>query len=139
MNAKEFFQQAFRLNELIETNRLELKRLRALSQSVSTPSLTGDRIGAGNPDDRVGNIVAKIVDLESEINDEISGFIELEREIRGYICAVSNVNYRLILQKRYINFQKWEEISDEMNYSLRRVLQLHGKALGEASEKYRQR
>ena len=35
MNAKEYLQQAYRLNELINSNQRELDQLRALSTSIS--------------------------------------------------------------------------------------------------------
>jgi DNA-directed RNA polymerase specialized sigma subunit len=135
MDIKMFLNQAFHLNGLIEANRLELARLRDLSMSVRTPDLTKERVQSSGHNDKTGEIVAGIVDLENEIRADIRRYVKVKRDIRRVINAVADTKLKLILQERYINFKKWEEIADAMNYTVRRVLQVHSEALQEAAKK----
>ena len=129
MTAKQYLQQSFRLNAKIDADLLEVERLRALATSVSSPDLSQDRVQTGTVSDRIGNTVAKIIDLEREINAEIDRFVDLKREIRERIDKVASEDFRIILQKRYLNFQKWEQIAVDLNYTYRHVTRLHGEAI----------
>jgi hypothetical protein len=131
MTAKQYLRQALRLNEKIDANMLELERLRALATAVSSPDLSQDRVRASGVSDRIGNIVAKIVDLEEKINAEIDKFVGLKKEIRERLSMMPDDDLRLILQKRYINFQKWEQIAVDMNFTFQWVHVLHKRALNE--------
>ena len=42
---------------------------------------------------------------------------------------VQDVEYRLVLEKRYLTFCMWEEIAAELHYSVRTVQRLHVRAL----------
>jgi hypothetical protein len=138
MTAKQYLQQSFRLNTKIDANQMELERLRALAESVPSPDLSKDRVQTSGAGDRIGGIVAKIVDLEAVIKTEILKFVDLKREIRERIDGIEDDDLRLILQKRYINFQKWEQIAVDMNYGFQWVHKLHKRALNKFSEKYQQ-
>jgi DNA-directed RNA polymerase specialized sigma subunit len=129
MNIKQYLQQAFLLDKQIQANKFELERLRALAESVPAMMLTGDRVQTSSPTDRISRTVANIVDLESQIQNEINKYITIKYEIRNTINRVADSKLKLILQKRYLNFQSWEEIAVEMGYTTRRVWQLHGEAL----------
>ena len=74
--------------------------------------------------------MAKIIDLENEINKEIDQFIELKQEIMDTICKVEDVNCQLVLEKRYINGKSWG-ISRELGYSTSGVCRIHGQGLKE--------
>ena len=75
------------------------------------------------------NIIAKIVDLESEIKSEIETFIELKKEIRDTINQLESVNEKLVLKYRYLLFCQWDEICDKLNYSRRQIRRIHDSAL----------
>ncbi len=53
------------------------------------------------------NTVAKIIDLEKEINQEIDHFIELKQEILNVICKLEDINYQLVLEQRYLDNKSW--------------------------------
>lgn len=50
------------------------------------------------------------------------------------IHAIENPDHEFILELRYINGLTWEEIADEMGYSVRHVHRLHEKALEEFAD-----
>ena len=37
--------------------------------------------------------------------------------------------YRILLEKRYLSFMKWEDIAFDMHCSLRTIYRMHGEAL----------
>lgn len=128
MNAKQYLKQAYRLNELIDSDLKELENLRSLSTSI-TSDTTKERVQSSTVSDKIGNIVVKIVDLENQINDEIDKFVDLKKEIRDAINTVTNPNERLVLRLRYIVFLTWEQVAEKMTYSLKQVHRIHSEAL----------
>ena len=89
MNAKEYLQQAYRLNELIDSNQRELDQLRALSTSISAVDVSKERVqGGADSHDKIGSIIAKIVDLNDIINDEIDRFVDLKTDIHNKIMLI---------------------------------------------------
>jgi DNA-directed RNA polymerase specialized sigma subunit len=130
MTAKQYLRQAYRLNELINSHIREVEQLRLLSTSVPSTDFSKERVQGGKlPGDRISNIIAKIVDLEKQINDEIDRFVDLKKEIHDAVDNVKNVNEQLVLRYRYIEFLTWEQISERMNYSIMQVHRIHSNAL----------
>ena len=129
LSAKEFLNRGRRLNELINSKLREAERLRQLAVSISSPPADGERVKGGIPQSKVENSVVKIMALEEEINAEIDRLVEVHREIRVAIERLSSPHERLILRERYINDMAWEDIADNLNYSVRQVTRLHGRAL----------
>lgn len=128
MNAKQFLKQAYKLNELIESDKDELENLRSLSTSISG-DMTQERVQTSASNDKIVNIIARIVDLENEIHDEIEQLIALKKQIRDVINKLENVNEKLVLKYRYLMFFQWEEICDKIHYSPRQIHRFHDSAL----------
>ena len=130
MNAKQFLKQAYRLNELIQCNQQELDDLRVLASSVPGIDYSKDRVQT-SPSGDAGftNIVMKIIELENAINADTEKMLSLKLEIRNVISNVQDNEERLILHKRYLNFETWEQICDSLDLSLRTVQRIHANAL----------
>ncbi|MEA5135377.1 MAG: DUF1492 domain-containing protein [Candidatus Fimivivens sp.] len=136
MSIKEFLNQAFYLDRLIQANKDELERLRSVAESISSPDLSTERVQGGERSDKVANTVTKIVDLEREIQAENDRYIRARIDIRRVIDAVDKPKLKLILQERYLNFKKWEQIQDIVEVvDLRYLFRLHNTALDEAIKK----
>ena len=137
MNAKEYLQQAYRIDVKIKDKNLELENLRELSTSVSSPTIT-DNGGASKSTkpDKVGRIVGRIVDLEREIKSEINRYFDLKSEINEKINLVADETLQSLLFKRYILCQSWKYIAVDMGYTYRHTLLLHSNALKEFSKTY---
>ncbi|MBQ6263069.1 MAG: sigma-70 family RNA polymerase sigma factor [Clostridia bacterium] len=130
MNAKQYLKQAYRLNELINSDLAELDQLKALSRSVSSPNLSGMPSGGSRKQEApFVNAVLKIVDLEKVIDAEIDRFVDLKKEIREVINQIPDNSQKLCLKLRYIQFLKWNVIADEMDLSLKQVHRIHNEAL----------
>lgn len=130
MNAKEYLQQAYRLNELINSNLVELQQLRDFSTSIAPVDVSKERVQGGiDSHDKIGSIVAKIADLDNVINNDIDKLVDLKQEIRTAINNVENDDERLLLRYRYINFYGWDEIRKKLCMSMRTVHRVHSSAL----------
>ena len=75
------------------------------------------------------DILAKIMDMEDEINNDIDALVDLKREIKRTIERVENPEYLILLELRYLCFKRWEEIAVMMNYNIRHIYRLHDEAL----------
>ena len=85
--------------------------------------------GGGGSNDKLGGTVAKLVDLDKDIQNDIKMLTEALAATRELIKMLGDEKLQLILFKRYLNYQRWEVIAAELGYSYRRVTQMHGEAL----------
>nr|UVY03896.1 MAG: Protein of unknown function (DUF722) [Bacteriophage sp.] len=130
MTAKQYLRQAYRLNDLINSDLAELEQLKVLSTSVSSPNLSGmPSSGTRKQEAPFANAVMKIIELEKVIDAEIDRFVDLKKEIRDVINKVPDNNQKLVLKLRYIQFLKWESVAAEMDLSLKQVHRIHNEAL----------
>lgn len=109
-----------RLTDLAELQTLVTK----ITSTISPVCVSG----SGNKD-RLGDAVAKIIDMQDEINQKIDKFIELKKEISALIEQIQDADQVKVLHMRYFEYMPWEQIACEMNYSYRNVCYIHGKAL----------
>lgn len=127
MTAKEYLSQYKDLNDSINVKLEQAGELRRKAQTVSSGSSDGTH--SSTPRDRIGEITARIVDLEREINEDIDRSIDLQREIRAAIATVPEVRLRTLLEYKYINLLTLDETAVRMNYSYPQICRLHGRAL----------
>ena len=134
MNAKEYLNQAYKLNNRINSKLEQLEVLKSLSMKVTSCFSDVKVIHASNEKSQMEKNLVKIIDLSVEINDEINELIRLKSEIAETIREVDDVNCELLLVKRYISGKSWEEIAEEMQYSISGIFRIHGEALKKISK-----
>lgn len=128
MNAKEYLSQVMRIDQRINSKLEQLQKLRASSTKAN--ATLSDMPRPESPDlQRLETTVAKIVDLENEINRDIDTLVNLRGEIYHLIQTVPDVNQQLLLELRYLCFKSWREIAETMGLEERYVLKVHGRAL----------
>ncbi|MCD7825456.1 MAG: DUF1492 domain-containing protein [Clostridiaceae bacterium] len=128
MTTKEYLEQAFRLDQRINSKLSQITSLNELAMKC-TSTITGM---PHNPSPSVSSMedaICKIIDLEDEINHDIQLLVDLKREIVQVIKKVDNLECQTLLELRYLCFKTWEEIAVEMNYCIDNVYKLHRKAL----------
>lgn len=114
-----------RINAKLE----ELAHLKSMVTKI-TPTLHDDSSsGTAGSSDKLAEAVAKIVDLESEINIDIESYVNAKREISKIIDMVSDADQLQVLHKRYIQGKTLEQIACEMNMTYRNVCYINGKGL----------
>ena len=133
MSTKDYLSQAYRIDQRINSKLAQVMSLRDLL-GKATGTLSGAPKAATPNPHSMEDTIAKMVDLENEINDDIDALVDLKAEIMRRIKRVENTEYQTILELRYLCFKRWEEIAVEMGYSLRRLYELHDFALEEISK-----
>lgn len=133
MTAKEYLSQARYLDLRINSKIQQVAALNELA-TRATSSLTGMPRNPSPAASSMAEAINKIIDLQDEINHDIDDLVDLKQKISEAIKAVEDVEYQTILEKRYLCFQSWEEIAASMNYEIRWLYRLHGKALAEIKD-----
>ena len=132
MTTKEYLRQIYRLDRRIELDRRKIEKLRAVLDYK--PPSGGS--GSGSSADRIPDTLAKIIEYEEQTKRLTKRYIELYNEIEKAIKNIQSPTCREVLERRYLLYQKWTDIADEMHYSLENVYKLHGKALQKITLNY---
>ena len=132
-NAVEYLSQPRHADVRINSKLEELDSLKALAEKVTT-TYQKDMVDSSRDVHKREEIICKIVDMQNEINADIDQLIDMKRQIKKMIKAVPFVDGRTILEMRYVNLCKWEEIAVGMHYALRSVHYIHDQAIASLAE-----
>ena len=126
MTAKEYLSSAFLLDRRI---RIELEKVRAMRASLDykSPALQG----SGGSGEGLEGQIAKVLCYEQHTRELIGELVCRKLEIGLTLDRVSDLRLREILVRRYLSFQKWEQIAVDMTIDLRWLYRLHKKGLAE--------
>ena len=128
MPAKDFLSQAYRIDQRINSKLEQVQSLRELA-TKATATLSDNPASGSRNVHSMSDIIAKMIDLENEINADIDRLVDLKREIVTVIKRVANPEYQTLLELRYLCFKSWEQIAVVMSYNSRHVFKLHDAAL----------
>lgn len=127
-NAQAYLRQ-IKLYDTHVNNKLEeLQRLKTLATQI-TATIKPVPVSGSGGQDKLGGTIAKIIDLENEINDAIDTYIDKRREAGKLVDRVPDADQMRVLHKRYFEFKTWEQIARETNFSYRSVCYIHGRGL----------
>lgn len=130
MTAKEYLNQAFYLDRRINSKLDMLATFREMA-AKTTGVMQDDVVSHTRNVHALEDTVAKIVDMQSEINMEIDRLVNTKQEILRTIQEVQKPDYQMLLELRYICFRSWEEIADRLCCTVSNVYKMHAKALQE--------
>ena len=128
MTAKEYLSQARYLDLRINSKIQQVAALNDLA-TKATSTLTGMPRNPNHATSTMEETIAKIIDLQAEINHDIDRLVDLKHELTRTIKAVDDVDCQLLLEGRYLCYKTWEQIAVEMGFRLRHVYEVHSKAL----------
>ena len=129
MTAKEYLMQAYRLNELIDSDVEELEHLRDLAGRISSPNFDERVQSSKNYDPPFVKYLSDIMEMEQKIHQELSQLVVLKKQISESLEKAEDREERLLLTYRYFNNFSWQEISDRLCVSNRTVHRIHASAL----------
>lgn len=127
-DTKTYLGQIRLLDVRINAKIAEMERIRDIATKVTT-AFDSVRVSGGGNDDKLGDAVSRLVDIQSEINADIDAYIDRRAYIVSILDKIEDAEELAVLHKRYIEFKRWEQISEEMGYSQRNVTYIHGRAL----------
>lgn len=132
---KEYLKQVYRIEKHVENLVIERKNILTLLEKCTSTTAGYESDGstsgthANNAENNIINYISAMQDYESKLRTQITEMLIAKEKLKQIIENVPNYEHRQILYKRYICFQKWEQIAVDMNYSIRRIYQIHGEAL----------
>ena len=129
MTAREYMEQAMTLDEEIDSKIMMREQLWALATKMTSSLKKGSEIHSRNDHQRE-EIIAKMVDLEREINDDVDRLVDLKREMMEAIRMVPDAECRVFLEKRYLAKMKISDIAKGKFYGPNWGMTEHRKALG---------
>lgn len=135
MTTKQYLSQIGRYERMIDDKLTELYRLRQIASSISI-SVSDDKIMSSGSQDKMGDAVAKIVDLEKSVEDTITKYTETRQKIIMQIDNMPDINVYSVLFNRYVANKSFEKIADSIGYSVRQTIRIHGIALQEFEKIY---
>ena len=134
VEAKAFLNKARVINMEIDSKLKQTQDLRDLVMNITTT--ISDMPGSPSRNtDKMERIIAKIVDMEHKIDEDIDYLVDLKDKIQSCINSLDDGEYRVLLTERYINFEDWEKIALTMHYTTRNIHLMHGRALKLVQEK----
>ena len=130
MDTKQYLRQISRLDKMIKNKIIELYQLKELYTSIS--AIKSDENVQTTPNfDKIGTAYAKICEKEQELDEITDLYIDKKSIIISQIDQMDDETHYEILFSRYVERKTFEKIADEMSYSWRQIIRLHGIALKE--------
>lgn len=127
MTAKEYLGQAYSIDRRVN---IELEKIAAMKSALDykPPSLQGS---GGSGSGGLPEQITRVIDYEQRANRLIGELVSRKFEIAQTIDKVPDLRLREILVRRYLSFQKWEQIAVDMTIDIRWLYRLHQRALFE--------
>lgn len=112
----------------IENKKAEIDYLRERALSLGGAPLGGDVSKTSKPTDRIGSVIAKIIDDENELADEVIRYLDLRKKARKLIDQLPNSLHRDVLFKHHFQNIPLTKIAKEKNCDYSSLLEAHKKA-----------
>lgn len=126
---KDFLNKGYQVKNQIQLKRRRIEDWRRVAESI-TATIKPVAAFSSMPSKKVEDCVCNIIELQEEIQEEINSLAQVERGIESVIKqGPLDDTDRLIMEARYLNYMKWEEIAVALNYAYRWVLRRHGRAI----------
>lgn len=129
MTADEFLQQIEMYDSLVDAKIGERDKLWELATKITVPT-DREAIQTSGASDKVGNIAAKLADIDRELNEIIDEYIDIKVECINLIEKLADrpIEYRVI-HKHYVQYKSFVEIEQEEGYSYQGIMKIKERAL----------
>ena len=124
---KEDLKNLFYLEKEIKCKEEQLAELYSLAEKTTSSSRA--HRGTNRASDRIGETASLIADLKADLEKSYSLLLNAKKAAMKEISRISDINRRLVLEKRYLLRLPWVKIAAEMNYSLDHIYTLHRRAI----------
>lgn len=131
---KDFLNHCKWHEQRIKFKQEQIQRFRDMAYSITAPLKDVPSFGSGVPSSKVENCIVNIAGLAQDIQKDIEKLRAELQTTRKAIDLISDTDLKFLLETRYLQRMKWEEIATLLSCSYRWVLRLHGKALQELSK-----
>lgn len=132
MEAKEYLLQIRAIKAKINIINEQLEEIDA---QLYGRAIQYDTVPVGNGDsDPLLRLVLKRIEAENKLRGEQIQLYEKEQEIRSVVFKLKEAREIQVLYLRYFKMMKWEELSEQLFYSIRWIKDIHESALANLQE-----
>lgn len=129
MNAERWLQQVKKMDQLIDAKLAERDRLNSLATDISAKPFDGmPHSNTGMVSQKMQNAVINLVMLASEIDKLIDQYIDYKQQVIKILEELPEKEYG-VLHRHYIRYMTWEQVAEDMGYSVRQVLRIRKNSL----------
>lgn len=128
MTAKEYLEQLIVLDKEINSKQLRLITLRDIVVNT-TPTYEEESVQHSRKRNPLEDIMAKIVDLDREIDEDIDKLVDLKAEVWEQLDKLSDERLKRILWLKYAERKSGKYIAENMGLTSRHIRRLHLQAL----------
>ena len=133
--AVHYLSQVQYIDEMISEKQDIIESMRS-SVTGTSASTEGERVQT-SPKDRLGETCVKIVDLCTQMQDDIDRLLEMKGEVIQTIDQyVTDLKARKLLYLRYIKYMSIETVAHEMRMSSATAYKMHKAAVTSISQKF---
>lgn len=130
MTGKEYMENIRRVRRDVRLLMEQIERDSTLAQGVTAIRYDVDRVQTSPVGDRMGDIVAKIVETTNTLHERIIYLQNLEEEARAMLLKLDEEHERVLVY-RYIDEMSWTSVAEKMGYSEKHVFTICDKAMAE--------
>ena len=130
MNAKQYLSQLSTLERMIQNNIDEIYLLRTAASNPSSYK-DGERVQTSTSQDRMADIISKIVMLEEECDTLQDRYVDLKRKIIMQTNMLPNSKHKDLIRMKYIQNLSIHSISIRFGITDRGCKKAHKRALEE--------
>ena len=128
MTTKEYLNQIHRLDIMIEAKATEIERYRSLACKTTVP-IEGERVKSTPNPDKLTNTVAKIIELEKDIDKKVEQYIERRKIIVSQIDEIEDTRAYNFLRLRFVEMLSMKEIKSKLGIEDSELFRTQRKAL----------
>ena len=110
MTAKEYLNQAYWLDRRIDSKLEQLSALKDMA-TKTTSIMSDDVVSHTRNVHSMQDVIAKIIDMQAEINADIDRLVDLKRDIMQVVKTVDDPELQTLLELRYLCFKDWQDIA----------------------------
>ena len=133
MNAHKYLKQLYDLDKRIKAQQLMIEELTTSVLSIAAPAFDKDRVQSSNSDHEKTR--ARLMDLKQSLAKNQIRYVQKQTEIISRVSKMDGISQE-ILTRRYVKYQSFQTIADDMHYSVQRIFQLRQVALNEFERRY---
>lgn len=136
MTTKNYLKQIARFEFMIANKKREIDNLDIMIHGTTSSGLNPDKVQTSIVGDKMADSVAKLVDLQREIEGLMGLYIMQRKEIIEQIDSLENTNSYVVLTDMYVNKMSFYEIADKLHCSKRSVELFLKRGLEEFEDKF---
>lgn len=131
--AKQYLNQIREIDKMIDYKCERLDELKASVTCIKSPMQTGEKVQSSLSGDAIPRMIAKMIDLQEEVNQDIDRFVDLKAQISRTLDKIQDADAIKVLYKHYFEYKPFYEVAAEMHFCRRTVQRIHYRGLEKLS------